>query len=148
MQVSLLLLYLRIFIARPFRILTWTVVVIVIGYWVSSVFTTVFQCTPISKFWDKNVSGFCINVKLNWYSTAAFSMISNLVIIALPLRELTRLRMPTRRKMVLSLMFGLGFLYGFLIQSFFLVFVDFEIVSLQPPSSASSSWDRLKRLKI
>jgi hypothetical protein len=69
---------------------------------------TVFQCTPVHSFWDKNVSGYCSNAINIVYSASAFSIFDDLLIIALPIPMVWRLKVETRKRVELLVMFGVG----------------------------------------
>ncbi|KFY94189.1 hypothetical protein V500_03379 [Pseudogymnoascus sp. VKM F-4518 (FW-2643)] len=64
-KASILLLYLRIFIQRPFRIMCYAMLGIILSYMVATFFSSVFQCTPIPRAWDKTIHGTCISIPKN-----------------------------------------------------------------------------------
>jgi hypothetical protein len=57
----MLLQYLRIFPTRGFRIACIVILGIVIVYSFWTVFSSIFACTPIALFWNKTLTGHCIN---------------------------------------------------------------------------------------
>lgn len=71
--------------------------------------TTIFQCHPISFAWNKSIpGGKCINFNAAAWTNAAFNILQDLLIIVLPISELRKLRLETKKKIELYLMFGLG----------------------------------------
>ena len=56
-KISTLLLYLRIFPGRPFRLWLWSVGLFVAIYTGVQVLGSIFQCRPIRKAWDPLVKG-------------------------------------------------------------------------------------------
>ncbi|KAK2739487.1 hypothetical protein FQN55_009452 [Onygenales sp. PD_40] len=107
-KISMLFLYLRIFVDKRFRQVCWAIVYIVLAYTVGSSVATIFQCTPIRRAWNRNVPGTCINLAISWYSNAAFSISSDLAILILPMPVIKSLRLPQRAKIGLMTIFALG----------------------------------------
>ena len=130
-KVSLLLLYLRIFTGRKFRVATWSVMAVVIGYGTATVLATVFQCHPIAKAWNSKIHGRCINVGASWYATAALAIISDIAIIILPVKQISTLRLPRAQKAGLMFLFSLGI--------FVIATTAVRIVSLGPSTTSSDS---------
>jgi hypothetical protein len=56
-KISILLQYLRLFPQKWFRISAWTIILIVGCYNFFAIFTTIFMCTPVAKFWDMTITG-------------------------------------------------------------------------------------------
>ncbi|KAJ5382533.1 hypothetical protein N7517_000444 [Penicillium concentricum] len=107
-KMSILLLYLRIFIQRWFRITCYVLLVIITSYMVAAFFASVFQCTPVARAWDKTISGSCIHITTNWYANAGFSIATDIIILALPMHPLYKSKIQPRRKIALMLVFALG----------------------------------------
>ena len=109
-KASLLLLYLRIFTSPWFRRGAWTVMAVVIGYGFATTVASIFQCTPVSKAWNKSLPGTCISAGATWYATAGLALITDIAIIVLPLWEIAQLKMKKAQKAGLMFIFGLGIL--------------------------------------
>ncbi|KAI9762988.1 MAG: hypothetical protein M4579_000051 [Chaenotheca gracillima] len=108
-KLSILTLYSRVFTVAPFLRINLAVKVVVIVYSTVFLFLTIFQCMPVRKAWMKDdVPGTCISNMGQWFSFAIINIISDLVIIALPLPLIRRLHLPRGQKIGLSLLFGLG----------------------------------------
>ncbi|KAL4861793.1 hypothetical protein BDV12DRAFT_203646 [Aspergillus spectabilis] len=77
----------------------------------SIVFTFVlsFGCRPVAKQWDPSIAGTCINTVASYYGLAGTSLAFDVIIIALPLPILLRLQLKLRQKILLGLLFSLGF---------------------------------------
>ncbi|KAL4802501.1 hypothetical protein BDV18DRAFT_163903 [Aspergillus unguis] len=75
------------------------------------VFTIVLSvgCRPVAKQWDQSIPGTCINTVASYYALAGTSLIFDVIIIALPLPILARLKLKMRQKILLGVLFGLGF---------------------------------------
>ncbi|KAK1148344.1 hypothetical protein N8T08_010154 [Aspergillus melleus] len=109
-KISILLLYLRLFIQRWFFITCWTWIVIITAFTLSTVISSIFQCTPVQYAFDKSLPGHssCINLTAFWYANAAFNIFSDLVLVALPVPVISRLQLPPRLKLILCGIFAVG----------------------------------------
>ncbi|KKY20014.1 putative pth11-like integral membrane protein [Phaeomoniella chlamydospora] len=105
---SLLLQYLRLFPSQKVRRTCWIVLGIVIAYGIYAVFVVLFMCTPVKYFWDKSIKGTCLNNSAVYFSTASFNIISDIVIICIPIPVVKSLQLPKRQKIGLGLIFGVG----------------------------------------
>jgi hypothetical protein len=81
---------------------------IVLSYMVATFFSSVFQCTPIPRAWDKTISGTCISIPMNWYANAGFSIATDFIILVLPMPNIYRSHLPSNQKLALMLVFALG----------------------------------------
>ncbi|ORY05182.1 hypothetical protein BCR34DRAFT_491046 [Clohesyomyces aquaticus] len=109
-KVSILFFYLRIAVDKSFEKSCKMTV------WLLSLFCTicviccVTQCVPLHKMWDLTglVKGHCINSTAFFYSTSAFNIITDIWILALPIKTLWSIQRPNREKAALVAVFGLG----------------------------------------
>lgn len=69
-KLSLLFFYLRVFPARPVRRVLWGTIVLILLYTVTFLFISIFECTPVSFFWeswDGEHKGKCLNLHaISW----------------------------------------------------------------------------------
>ncbi|GIK00967.1 hypothetical protein Aspvir_004997 [Aspergillus viridinutans] len=110
-KISICLFYLRVFPARPFRIMTYVVIGLNAGYLIAFVLISVFQCSPIKGAWlrwDGEGHYTCNNINAQGWSAAAINMVLDLTVMALPLRELYQLNLSLRKKLFVMFMFSLG----------------------------------------
>lgn len=107
-KMSILLLYLRIFIQKWFRIICHVLLVIITSYMVAAFLASVFQCTPVPRAWDKTIAGKCIDITTNWYANAGFSIATDIIILALPMYPLYKTKIMMKRKVALMVVFALG----------------------------------------
>jgi hypothetical protein len=112
-KISILLFYLRIFPNPNFRRLVWIAIAYCVGYILGTVIALVFQCKPLNLAWtrwDNEHPGKCFNLNLLGWMTAALNIVGDLLVICLPLHELSKLAMGRRKKAGVMLMFlGGGF---------------------------------------
>ncbi|KAF1951534.1 hypothetical protein CC80DRAFT_203280 [Byssothecium circinans] len=112
-KISILLFYLRIFPNQSFRRIVYFTLALCVLYILGFVPATVVQCYPIRhawERWDGEHRGKCVNIGLEGWMSAAFNIVLDIIIICLPLRELSKLAMDRRKKAGIMLMFlGGGF---------------------------------------
>ncbi|OBT55762.1 hypothetical protein VE04_03377 [Pseudogymnoascus sp. 24MN13] len=139
-KASILLLYLRIFIQRPFRIMCYVMLGIILSYMVATFFSSVFQCTPISRAWDKSIHGSCISIPKNWYANAGFSIATDFIILVLPMPIIYKSYLPSNQKVALMFVFALG-AFVMITSIFRMQTLNFSSTSPDPTYDiASSLW--------
>ena len=107
-KISTLLLYARIFPGQTFKYVLWATGLFVSTYSTALIITMLLQCRPLSKLWDNNVNGKCIEVDIVWMVTSSLNVLTDLVLLALPLPSLWRLQMPRRTKVQVASIFSIG----------------------------------------
>ncbi|KAF1956824.1 hypothetical protein CC80DRAFT_445548 [Byssothecium circinans] len=109
-KISILMQYRRIFENRPMRIAVYATMAFVIANGIEADTTGLFTCIPPRAFWDVTIQPVskCIDQYKLWYSNAALNIFSDLVIAVLPLRGLWKLQLPTRQRVVLMMILGIG----------------------------------------
>ncbi|KAF2677933.1 hypothetical protein K458DRAFT_377483 [Lentithecium fluviatile CBS 122367] len=112
-KISILLFYLRIFPNQNFRRLVYATLALCVLYVVGFIPAVIVQCIPIRvawQHWDGEHNGKCINLNIEGWISAACNIILDIIIICLPLHELSKLAMGRRKKAGIMLMFlGGGF---------------------------------------
>ena len=109
-KISILFLYLRAF-TYPFVLVASKVllgIVIITHLWIIiSVATT---CIPLDALWNlaKRSTAYCHPFSV-WWSHTGINITTDLLIFALPLTVLRKMRVPKRQKTALHFVFGLGF---------------------------------------
>ncbi|KAG2415252.1 hypothetical protein HFD88_006443 [Aspergillus terreus] len=110
-KISILCFYLRVFPRKEFRIATYVVIALNVGYLISFVLISVFQCSPLRgawEHWDGSGDYKCNNINAQGWCAAIFNMILDIIVMALPLRELYQLNLSIRKKLYVMCMFSLG----------------------------------------
>ena len=112
-QLSILFFYLRVFDSPLFRQCAIGISVFVVCFGAANTFTMIFQCMPISFFWNgwtgENV-GKCININAFSWIRAAIEILIDLAIISLPIPLLLRLKLSLHKRLQILSMFSIGFL--------------------------------------
>lgn len=100
--------YWTIFPQRYFRWALIAVAAFMAGWFISADLVSIFQCTPVERLWDKTKEGTCVNFGVFALVTAALNVFTDLVILALPVPLILKLKMSQRKKVLLILTFALG----------------------------------------
>jgi hypothetical protein len=81
---------------------------LILAVWIVNVFTTIFQCSPIEGAWNFELQPKCISVMKVYYFSTAFSILTDVLLVILPLPLFWKLKLPIREKWIITVLFGLG----------------------------------------
>ncbi|KAE9373711.1 hypothetical protein N431DRAFT_465988 [Stipitochalara longipes BDJ] len=107
-KISVLLLYLRIFMAPWLRFIAWTTIGCVA---ISATITTImsiFQCIPIQSIWNPALPKKCIDVNTYSVTSSAVNTALDVAILMMPLPELGTLRLHWKKKIGVFVVFLTG----------------------------------------
>jgi hypothetical protein len=107
-KTSILLLYLRVFTPRWFKMACYVGIVFLALHGIAYILAVSFQCKPVESIWNPHIAGKCINLTTIGVSGAIFSIVEDVVILILPIPEIIKLQMSTNKKWGLVLLFGIG----------------------------------------
>ncbi|KAJ5214982.1 hypothetical protein N7468_010661 [Penicillium chermesinum] len=110
-KISICCFYLRIFPERRFRTVTYIMIGINVCYLLVFVLISVFQCLPVDGawlHWDGEGNYKCNNINAQGWSSAIINMALDILVMALPLRQLYHLNLSARKKIYVMCMFSLG----------------------------------------
>ncbi|KAJ0415818.1 GMC oxidoreductase [Aspergillus carlsbadensis] len=110
-KISILCFYLRVFPRREFRRLVYIAIGINVAYIIVFDLISIFQCRPVQGAWyrwDETGDYKCNNINAQGWSSAAFNMALDIMVMALPLKELYGLNLSWRKKAFVICMFSLG----------------------------------------
>jgi hypothetical protein len=108
-KIAIILLYLRIFITRSFRIAAAFVALPIVALWtIATVGATIGQCVPIQGAWDKSTKATCINSDVFWVAYAVGNIITDVMVLVLPIPSILSLKLNVRDKVLLCAIFLLG----------------------------------------
>ncbi|KAI2778414.1 hypothetical protein F4815DRAFT_477634 [Daldinia loculata] len=100
----------RIFFIRNFRIAAYVVMGFSVVWTLQAILIAVLICQPVYLNWDPTVRKTCGNQTVGFTSVAIVDIVSDLMLIVLPLKPLVALRINTLHKAALLLIFGAGFI--------------------------------------
>lgn len=136
-KMSLLVLIARIFPARRLQICAKIGLVFLVVHGLLYILLMSFQCIPVYASWDKSVAGKCLDTTAVVLSGAVFSIVEDLAILVLPIPELWKLKLSTQKKVLLLIMFSLGFF------ACFASMIRLKYIS-QVARSFDSTWDSVE----
>lgn len=113
-KLSILLLYLRVFAPSTksktyffIQILIWVNLL----FYLASTLVKIFECTPRSKIWHRDTPGTCVNINSLITTASIFNVVSDFLILLLPIACVWRLQMKLTKKLGTSAVFAAGALY-------------------------------------
>ncbi|KAE8373466.1 hypothetical protein BDV26DRAFT_67304 [Aspergillus bertholletiae] len=110
-KLSILLLFLRVF-APSVKGVTYFLIQLLIWlnflFYFADTILKIFECTPRSKIWDEHVPGHCININGPILAASIFNVISDFLILLLPIICVWRLQMTPKKKICTSAVFVAG----------------------------------------
>ncbi|KAK2596435.1 hypothetical protein N8I77_013325 [Diaporthe amygdali] len=109
-KVAILILYLRVFVERKVRIITWIVIGVVLANWVAvGIIAALVTCQPFAFKWDKTIpGGHCANLMAAYKYVSIPNILTDLAVAILPLSTLYHLQMSRTRKIGICLTFMAG----------------------------------------
>ncbi|KAI1344721.1 CFEM domain-containing protein [Xylariaceae sp. FL0016] len=111
LKLALLFFYLRIFPGPTIRRLLWGTVVFNVLFGLAFILTAILQCQPISYNWTNwrgEGGGTCANVNAIAWANACVSIALDIWMLALPLSQLSELKLHWKKKVGVALMFCVG----------------------------------------
>ena len=110
-KLSILLLYFRVF--RPnkgSRLVLQIVIYCNLAFYTVGLFIEAFQCIPMQRIWLPLYPGSCINQRALQLASAIFNLLSDLVILCLPVASVWKLNTHRRGKVGIMVIFATGIL--------------------------------------
>ncbi|PLB51965.1 hypothetical protein P170DRAFT_462065 [Aspergillus steynii IBT 23096] len=108
-KVSLLWIMTRVF--KPFHrsvIFIYVFLAVMLAYYIPAVIVKIRICNPISKFWAPDTPGSCLDQTSIILADAVVSVVSDMIILLLPLPLTLRLQLPWKKKMRVMGILGAG----------------------------------------
>ncbi|CAI7662241.1 unnamed protein product [Penicillium glandicola] len=112
-KMSILLMYYRIFRFPYFKTWAYIIGTFIILWVICITFLFIFICVPVQKLWYPQLPGRCINQVATWVSNAVSTIVTDVVILLLPLPQIWKLQLRTSEKIAISFAFSLGFFVVF-----------------------------------
>ncbi|KAK7942415.1 uncharacterized protein PG986_011528 [Apiospora aurea] len=107
-KVSILLQYRRIFTQKLTQWMSGGLLGFILAWTVTLSVLLPLVCYPVDKFWEPALPGSCVNQLAVWYVMAGVNIITDFAIFIIPLPVIKSLQLPTKQKMLLVVVFGLG----------------------------------------
>ena len=107
-KISILCLYRRIFTTKTFRRNSLLLGLVVVGYWITSTFGSIFQCNPIQAAYKPSLPGKCFDYASFFLGLEIVNCLLDILILYLPIQVIQTLQMSMAKKIQLSFLFVLG----------------------------------------
>ncbi|KAL3420924.1 integral membrane protein [Phlyctema vagabunda] len=108
-KVSIVIFYMRIFgLARGFRMSAYIAIGILVAWALSVILETFLLCRPLAFNWDPTIDGVCGDRNTVYVSAGALNVVTDFMVMALPIPHILSLQLKMRKKLGLVLMFSLG----------------------------------------
>lgn len=107
-KASILVLYMRIFDVRAFRIRAKILLAVVTAWTVSFFFASLFQCYPITPLIEQFYDRKCVNTTPLWYTGSSTDIILDCLILGLPIPMVIKLHLPWKQRICVLCMLLLG----------------------------------------
>lgn len=93
-----------------YRMFYIVIMIAVTGWVVAQEFVLIFSCTPIPSYWDRSIPGTCLDSNLLGWMNAIGNIVTDLIVLILPIPVVWRLNLKRGRKWAVLGIFALGFL--------------------------------------
>lgn len=107
-KLAVLLFYWRIFPSRTFHRVIYGIATFIICWFIACIVTYVIQCNPVYLFWEPTAAGYCINRNQFYLASAILGLITDVVLVTMPMPIVWGLRMATKKKFALMVVFLMG----------------------------------------
>lgn len=107
-KLSVLDLYIQIFRNKHFRIVSYVLMAVSIGYLIMVVLEAFLLCKPFAYSWNKLRKGHCGNERRVYLSSGGVNLFIDVMIVILPMPMLWGLQLGLHKKIALTFIFGLG----------------------------------------
>ncbi|KAI9760262.1 MAG: hypothetical protein M4579_001776 [Chaenotheca gracillima] len=109
LKISICVLLIRVFFVKPFRIAAKVVMSLCVMWAVMTILIGFLICTPLSYNWNLNTPyGHCGDQNAAYVAIGVVDIVTDMMILALPIPMLWKLQIPVANKIALSSVFGLG----------------------------------------
>ncbi|KAI1095376.1 hypothetical protein F5B19DRAFT_489511 [Rostrohypoxylon terebratum] len=107
-KASFAVLYLRLFPENNLNIINKSLLVFFLLQAIEETCVVLFHCHPVSKAWDFQLNGSCLDLHPLWYSTFIFNLITDLILFIEPIPSIWKLQLPLAKKLGFISMLSLG----------------------------------------
>ena len=73
------------------------------------------QCIPLAKIWDPTLPGHCVDASTLYTTVAVIILVSDFMMLLLPLTWIWKSMMSTKKKVGVSCVFAIGIMQVFLL---------------------------------
>ncbi|MCJ1396740.1 hypothetical protein MMC18_009632, partial [Xylographa bjoerkii] len=111
-KISLLLLYRYLFTSKRLHLWINITIAFMLAWGIAVLGGSIFSCNPMNAFWNFQLQGtpgvYCINFQAFYISVAVPNLLTDVLILGMPIRQVWKLHMDRRSKIALTFIFLLG----------------------------------------
>lgn len=107
-KISVLSFYRRIFLTPKFKQITDIIGAVIIAWWIAVIIVCTFSCNPIRGYWNKTIISSCVDVETFSTATTVPHLLTDVIVLLLPIRMIWRLQLARNQKFAMSFIFLLG----------------------------------------
>ncbi|KAK0662826.1 Acetylcholinesterase [Lasiodiplodia hormozganensis] len=107
-KLSVTVQFFRIFVTPKTLLVTKCTIAFVMSWTIISVCVAAFECIPTARYWDKRIPGKCINGSDTFLANASMNILTDFIIIGIPVPSLFKLQVSIAKKIGLMFAFSLG----------------------------------------
>lgn len=107
-KLAVLLFYWRIFPSMTFRRVVCAMAAFIVCYFLACLVTFIMQCYPVYSFWQPAATVHCINRNEFYLAAAVLGLLTDVVLVTMPMPVLWHLKITTKKKVQLSIVFFVG----------------------------------------
>lgn len=110
-KLAILCLYRRVFSGyprSPFDVAVIVLGVLLVLYYVATVIAKILECIPPARAWDNSIPGHCVDVLMLVNVDGVFNVVTDFIILIMPLRVVWNLNMKITKKLSVVLAFTFG----------------------------------------
>lgn len=107
-KLSIIALYRQLFPTRLMLVSTTILAILVTMWGIALVLVSIFSCNPIRGFWDHSIPSQCINSQWFFIGNSIPNILTDAVLLCLPMRDIWRIQLDRQSKVAVSVLFALG----------------------------------------
>lgn len=92
----------------PFDVSVIILSILLILYYVATIFAKIWECIPITRAWDQSIPGHCIDVLMLVNVDGIFNAVTDFIIVIMPLWVVWNMNMKVTKKAYVVLAFTFG----------------------------------------
>jgi hypothetical protein len=100
----------RVFAVHSVKWIALTTGAIIVSWAIATILAGFLICRPFAMNWDQTIKGHCGNQVASFQGTGVVNLLTDLVVLALPMPYLSRLNLTLYKRLVLMGVFSVGFL--------------------------------------
>lgn len=107
-KIPILSLYIRVFAVPTVKWIALTTGAVIVAWAVATILAGFLICMPFAMNWDQTIKGHCGNQVASFQGTGLVNLLTDVVVLALPMPYLSRLNLALYKRLVLMGVFRVG----------------------------------------